>query len=101
MKGAEHAKLAVLTEIAEYLFGAGYISQPGLGKSRCDSCLLVRCQQPVDVYGLTGLDGLFQVSIDSAYHQPTLFGDLFDGKPYPNQAQRFINGIPKLPFSGR
>ncbi len=100
MKGAEHAKLAVITEIAEQLFGAGYISKPGFGKGRCDSCLLVLCQQPVDVYGLTGLDGLFQVSIDGAYHQPTLFGDLFDGKPYPNQAQRFIDGIPKLPFSG-
>ena len=101
MKGAEHAKLAVITEIAECLFGAGYISKPGLGKGRCDSCLLVRCQQPVDVDGLPSFDGLFQVSIDGAYYQPTLFGDLFDGKPQSKTAQRFIDGIPKLPFSGR
>ena len=43
MKGTEEAEVVVIVEVVEEFFGSGEISESGLGESRCDLCLLVRC----------------------------------------------------------
>ena len=81
MQGSKYAKLAVIAEVSEYFLGASEIPEPGLGKGCRDSCMLVRGEEPFSIYRLTGVNGLFQVPINRAGNQPTLFRNVFDRIP--------------------